>query len=227
MGNFYSQLFFSRLKNSGTQRYTSKSRSTKRVAKVLAGRHHLFMFQTGLSGALETLCGQAFGAGLYKTLGIHLQASCIVSFAFSILISIIWFFTEPILLLLHQDAAIARTAALYLRLLIPGIFPYGLIQNTIRFMQTQTVVLPLIMLSGIPFVLHLGIVYGLLHWTSLGFVSAPLAASISLWLSFFALAWYVYCTNSFRHSWTGLSSESFGYVFTNLRLGLPSAAMIW
>ncbi|XP_048235509.1 protein DETOXIFICATION 19 isoform X2 [Ricinus communis] len=32
-------------------------------------------FLAGLSGALETLCGQGFGAKLYRTLGIYLQAS--------------------------------------------------------------------------------------------------------------------------------------------------------
>ncbi|KAI4388135.1 hypothetical protein MLD38_000493 [Melastoma candidum] len=185
-----------------------------------------FAFMTGLSGALETLCGQAFGAGLYKTLGIHLQASCIVSFLFSVLISIIWFFTKPILLLLHQDADIASTAALYMRFLIPGIFAYGFLQNMIRFMQTQTVVLPLIAFLGVPFVVHLGITYGLVYWTSLGYVGAPLAVSISLWLSFFALAWYICCARSLQNTRARLTSESFGYVLTNLRLGLPSAAMV-
>ncbi|KAK8651863.1 hypothetical protein V6N13_141442 [Hibiscus sabdariffa] len=75
-----------------------------------------FAFMVGLSGALETLCGQGFGAKMYRMLGIYLQASCIISFLFSIIISILWFFTEPILVLLHQDPEISRTAALYINL---------------------------------------------------------------------------------------------------------------
>ncbi|KAM2142180.1 hypothetical protein ACFX1Q_008363 [Malus domestica] len=39
-----------------------------------------FAFMVGLSGALETLCGQGFGAKLYRMLGIYLQASSIISF---------------------------------------------------------------------------------------------------------------------------------------------------
>ncbi|KAE8733621.1 hypothetical protein F3Y22_tig00001120pilonHSYRG00290 [Hibiscus syriacus] len=69
----------------------------------------------GLSGALEILCGQGFGARMYKMLGIYLQASCIISFVFSIIISVLWFFTEPILVLLDQDPEISRTAALYIK----------------------------------------------------------------------------------------------------------------
>ncbi|XP_039170962.1 protein DETOXIFICATION 18 isoform X2 [Eucalyptus grandis] len=185
-----------------------------------------FAFMTGLSGALETLCGQGFGAKLYRTLGIHLQASCIVSLFFSILISILWFFTEPVLILLHQDTQISKTAALYMKFLIPGIFAYGFLQNILRFLQTQSIVLPLVILSVVPFVIHIGIAYALVHWTVLGFEGAPLAASISLWLSVFMLAIYVTCSKRCKNSWEGISFESFSYIFTNLRLALPSAAMV-
>ncbi|KAK3424364.1 hypothetical protein EUGRSUZ_F01152 [Eucalyptus grandis] len=185
-----------------------------------------FAFMTGLSGALETLCGQGFGAKLYRTLGIHLQASCIVSFFFSTLISIFWFYTEPVLILLHQDSQIAKTAALYMKFMIPGIFAYGFLQNILRFLQTQSIVLPLVMLSVVPFVIHIGIAYALVHWTVLGFKGAPLAASISLWLSGLALSIYVTCSTRCKNSWEGISFESFSYIFTNLRLALPSAAMV-
>ncbi|KAL4341139.1 hypothetical protein GQ457_08G006680 [Hibiscus cannabinus] len=88
-----------------------------------------FVFMVGLSGALETLCGQGFGAKMYNMLGIYLQTSCIISFLFSIIISVLWFFTEPILVLLHQDPQISRTAALYMKYLIPGLFAFGFLQN--------------------------------------------------------------------------------------------------
>ncbi|KAI6687284.1 hypothetical protein NL676_024112 [Syzygium grande] len=186
-----------------------------------------FAFMTGLSGALETLCGQGFGAKLYRILGIHLQASCIVSLFFSTLISIFWFFTESVLILLHQDSQISKTAAVYMKFLIPGIFAYGFLQNILRFLQTQSIVLPLVIFSVVPFVIHIGIAYALVHWTVLGFVGAPLAASISLWLSVLVLAIYVTCSKRCKNSWEGISFESFSYIFANLRLALPSAAMVW
>ncbi|OMO61889.1 Multi antimicrobial extrusion protein [Corchorus capsularis] len=99
-----------------------------------------FAFMTGLSGALETLCGQGFGARKYRLLGIYLQASCIISFLFSVIISILWFFTEPILVLLHQDPAISKTAALYMKYLIPGLFAYGFVQNILSFNFNMVIV---------------------------------------------------------------------------------------
>ncbi|KAJ7948669.1 Protein DETOXIFICATION [Quillaja saponaria] len=185
-----------------------------------------FAFMVGLSGALETLCGQGFGAKEYRMLGVYLQASCIISFLFSIIISIIWFCTEPILVLLHQDHAISEEAALYVKFLIPGLFAYGFLQNILRFLQTQSVVMPLIVLSFIPLILHIGIAYALVHWTPLSFKGAPLAASISLWISFIVLSLYVICAKKFKQTWHGFSSESNFYILANLKLALPSAAMV-
>ncbi|KAK8651864.1 hypothetical protein V6N13_141443 [Hibiscus sabdariffa] len=184
-----------------------------------------FVFMIGLSGALETLCGQGFGAGMYKMLGIYLQASCIISFFFSIIISILWFYTEPILVLLHQDPEISKTAALYIKYLIPGLFAFGFLQNIMRFLQTQSIVKPLVVFSVIPLGIHFGIVYSLVNKTSLGFKGAPMAASISIWISFLLLAMYVVFTNKFNNTWQGLSSESFHCIKLNLKLALPSAAM--
>ncbi|KAK0599201.1 hypothetical protein LWI29_003163 [Acer saccharum] len=185
-----------------------------------------FALMTGLSGALETLCGQGFGAEEYRMLGIYLQASCIISFLFSIVVSICWFYTEPILVLLQQDPDVSKTAALYMRYLIPGLFAYGFIQNILRFLQTQSIVIPLVFLSAFPTALHFGIAYALVHWTSLGFKGAPLAASVSLCISMLLLAVYVICSKRFEPTWQGFSFESFSFILTNLKLALPSAAMV-
>ncbi|KAE8725264.1 MATE efflux family protein ALF5 [Hibiscus syriacus] len=184
-----------------------------------------FALMIGLSGALETLCGQGFGAKSYRMLGLHLQASCIVSFFFSIIISILWFYSESIFICLHQDPQISKIAAMYLRHLIPGLFAYGFLQNILRFLQAQSVVMPLVWFSILPMVSHFGIVYILVNWTSTGVKGASMAASISLWILFVSLAMYVTCTKQLKQTWEGLSSESFRHIFTFLKVALPSAAM--
>ncbi|GAB2277970.1 Protein DETOXIFICATION 19 [Dionaea muscipula] len=183
-------------------------------------------FVIGLSGALETLCGQGFGAELYRMLGIYLQSSSIITIFFSIIIALIWWYTEPILTLLHQSYQISKTTALYMKYFMPGIFAFGLLQNILRFLQTQSVVFPLVICSLIPLVLHIAITYGLIYLTGLGYKGAPLAASITLWISVIMLGGHVSWAKKFEHTWTGLSKESFLYVFTNLKLALPSAAMV-
>ncbi|XP_073282848.1 protein DETOXIFICATION 18-like, partial [Primulina huaijiensis] len=106
-----------------------------------------YALMVGLSGALETLCGQGYGAKLYGMLGIYLQASCIITIIFTIAVSILWWFSNSVLIFLHQDAQIADKAGLYLKYLIPGLFAYGFLQNILRFLQTQCVVMPLVVCS--------------------------------------------------------------------------------
>ncbi|XP_021896705.1 protein DETOXIFICATION 19-like isoform X1 [Carica papaya] len=185
-----------------------------------------FAFLTGLSGALETLCGQGYGANLYTMLGVYLQTSCIISFVFSIFISIIWFFTKPLLLLLHQDAKISKSAALYMKYLIPGLFAYGFLQNIMRFLQTQSIVMPLILFSMIPLGIHIGIVYSLVRSTSLGFEGAALAVSISLWIAIIMLAAYVKLAKRLAHTWEGFSWESLWLIVPYFKLALSSAVMV-
>ncbi|KAF8409227.1 hypothetical protein HHK36_005301 [Tetracentron sinense] len=181
---------------------------------------------TGLSGALETLCGQGYGARLYRMLGIYLQSSMITSFIFSVGVGFIWFYTEPILILLHQDASVSKMAALYMRYLIPGVFAYGFLQCLLRFLQTQTVIVPLVVCSVVPLIIHVGITYVLVHWTPLGFKGAAMAASISLWISFLLLALYVNFAEKFKHTWEGFSVESFHHVLPSMKLAIPSAVMV-
>nr|XP_016511301.1 PREDICTED: protein DETOXIFICATION 18-like isoform X1 [Nicotiana tabacum] len=186
-----------------------------------------FSFMVGLSGALETLCGQGYGAKMYRMLGVHLQTSCIISFFFSIVIAVIWWFSDIILILLHQDPDIAKEAGVFLRFLIPGLFAYSFLQNILRFLQAQSIIMPLALCSVGSLVIHIGIAYALVNWTGLAFKGAALAASISIWISLLTLGIYVLFSKRFSHIRpNGFSFEPFHHILTNLKLALPSAAMV-
>ncbi|TQD79720.1 hypothetical protein C1H46_034748 [Malus baccata] len=86
--------------------------------------------------------------------------------------------------------------------------------------------MPLVFFSVIPLALHVLVVYGLVHWTTLGFRGAPLAASILIWISMIMLATYVKRAKKFERTWEGFSFESFHYVLMDLKLALPFAAMV-
>ncbi|CAH9116509.1 unnamed protein product [Cuscuta epithymum] len=137
----------------------------------------------------------------------------------------VWWFSDHILILLKQEPEIAKLAGLYLKFLIPGLFAYGFLQNLLKFMQTQRVILPLVLSSIVPLSIQVFLTYVLVQLTSLGFAGAPLAASISLWISFFMLGFYVLYSENFKNTWEGFSSESFAYLYTTMKLALTSAAM--
>ncbi|XP_042472043.1 protein DETOXIFICATION 18-like [Zingiber officinale] len=157
-----------------------------------------FSLKVGLSGALETLCSQAYGTMLYKMLGIYLQSSIIISIFFSILVSVSWYFSEPIHIWLHQEPQVANMATLYLQCLIPGLYAYALSQCMLRFLHTQTVVIPLVVCSVVPLLINVGLAYVTVHVLELGFKGVALSASVSIWISFVMLAIYVKYSNKFR-----------------------------
>ncbi|KAI4964964.1 hypothetical protein ZWY2020_057759 [Hordeum vulgare] len=185
-----------------------------------------YAFVTGMSGALETLCGQAYGARLYRMLGLYLQSSLIMSAVVSMVIAVLWLFTEPLLLCLHQEPEVSR-AAVFIRYQIPGLFAFSFLQCLIRYLQTQSVVVPLVVCSGVPFLLHIALNHLLVNVLGFGFVGASAAISITFWFSCLMLLGYVIRSNEFSETWKGFSADAFNYVMPTIKLATPSAVMVW
>lgn len=79
----------------------------------------------GMASALDTLCGQLFGAKQYHMLGIHTQCVMFVLLVVSIFLAIITTNTKMVLIALHQDQEISEGAGFYARYMIPSVFAYG------------------------------------------------------------------------------------------------------
>lgn len=93
--------------------------------------------QLGMATALETLCGQAFGAKKYAKLGVYLQRSWIVLFLCSILLLPTYFFTSPILKFFGQSDDIAELSGTVAVWAIPAHFSFAFFFPINRFLQSQ------------------------------------------------------------------------------------------
>ncbi|KAK3129127.1 hypothetical protein QOZ80_6BG0472000 [Eleusine coracana subsp. coracana] len=180
----------------------------------------------GMASALDTLCGQAFGARQYHLLGIYKQRAMLVLALTSVPLAFIWFYTEPILLLFGQDADIAAEAGTFARWMIPSLFAYGLLQCHVRFLQTQNVVLPVMASSGAAAACHLLVCWALVYGLGLGSKGAALSNAVSNWINVAVLAVYVRVSDTCKETWTGFSAEAFRDAFGFIRLAIPSALMV-
>ncbi|RVW29803.1 Retrovirus-related Pol polyprotein from transposon RE1 [Vitis vinifera] len=81
-----------------------------------------------MGSALDTFCGQSFGAKQYHMLGIHKQRAMVVLLSVSIPVAFIWSNTGYILASLGQDPEISAEAGLYAHFMIPSIFTFTLLQ---------------------------------------------------------------------------------------------------
>jgi len=66
--------------------------------------------QLGMGSALETLCGQAFGAGHIRMMGIYMQRSWIILVATGLLLLPFYIWATPLLKLVGQTDEIAEAA---------------------------------------------------------------------------------------------------------------------
>ncbi|KAF5734544.1 MATE efflux family protein [Tripterygium wilfordii] len=179
----------------------------------------------GLSSALDTFCGQSYGARRYHMMSIHLQRGMIVLLLVTIPLAIIGANTEPILIALGQDENISKEAGTYAQLLIPGLFAYALVQCLIRFLQMQNIVFPVVVIFGITCLLNIVMCWILVFKTGLGSRGGAIAISISNWINVLSLALYVKFSPSCAEAWTGFSKEGLYNILSFLRLAIPSAFM--
>jgi MATE family multidrug resistance protein len=147
--------------------------------------------------------------------------------AVSIPLAVVWFYTGEILLLLGQDEDIAMEAGTYARWMIPALFAYGLLQCHVRFLQTQNIVLPVMLSAAATALFHLAVCWLLVHGLGLGSKGAALGNAISYWINVVILAVYVRVSSSCKKTWTGFSMEAFHDPLSFFRLAMPSALMVW
>jgi MATE family multidrug resistance protein len=181
----------------------------------------------GMSYALETLCGQAYGARQYSLLGLFMQRAMVVLNATSILVALAWANMEHILLALGQDETISEKAGEYTLCLIPMLFAYATGQPLIKFLQAQSLMIPLLLCTVSAFVCHVPICYAMVYKSGLGSRGAALATSLSNWINVLLLMAYVNFSRSCAATRRPLSFQAFHGLTVFLRLAIPSAVMTW
>ncbi|KAL6592651.1 hypothetical protein ACP70R_049326 [Stipagrostis hirtigluma subsp. patula] len=185
-----------------------------------------FSLLLGMASALDTLCGQAFGARQFHLLGIYKQRAMLLLTLVSVPLAVVWFYTGQILLLFGQDADIAAEAGAFARWMIPALFAYGPLQCHVRFLQTQNIVLPVMASAGAAAACHLVVCWALVFGLGMGSKGAALGNAVSYWINVAILAVYVRASASCKRTWTGFSMEAFRDALGFLRLAVPSALMV-
>ncbi|OMO63528.1 Multi antimicrobial extrusion protein [Corchorus olitorius] len=185
-----------------------------------------FSVMLGMGSALETFCGQAYGAKQYNMVGVHMQRAMLVLALISLPISLIWAFTGQIFIICKQDREISKHAGVYARWMIPSILPYGLLQCLRRFLQAQNCVLPLMISTGIASLVHVLVCWTLVLKLDFGNKGAALSIAISYWFNVFILALYIKFSPTCSQTWTGFSIDGRKKLLSFLKLGIPSALMI-
>ncbi|XP_027936405.1 protein DETOXIFICATION 14-like [Vigna unguiculata] len=180
----------------------------------------------GMSCALETRCGQAYGARQYRKFGVQIYTA-IVSLALVCLpLTFLWMNMGNLLVLLGQDHLVSLEAGKFALCMIPALFAYAALQSVVRFFLMQSLMSPLVMSSFITLCFHVAFSWYMVFKSGLGNLGAAFSIGTSYWLNVTLLGLYMKFSSQCEKTRVPISMELFHGIGEFICYAIPSAGMI-
>ncbi|CAI0463310.1 unnamed protein product [Linum tenue] len=190
---------------------------------VIAG--FSFECKLGMGSALETLCGQAYGAKQLDMLGIYMQRSWVILTTTAFLLSFLYIFAGPFLELIGQTPEISRAAGTFSIYMLPQLFAYAVNFPIAKFLQSQSKIMAMAVISTVALVLHTFFSWLLMLKLGWGMVGAAVVLNGSWWFIVVAQLLYIF-SGTCGQAWSGFSWKAFQNLWGFVRLSLASAVML-
>ncbi|EGG22230.1 multi antimicrobial extrusion family protein [Cavenderia fasciculata] len=185
----------------------------------------------GTLNAMDTLISQSYGAKNYQLIGVTVQRAAIISIIYCFFISILWIFTYPIMVAMHQDQHVALLTQQYTTYMLPGLWLGTLLTILEKYLQAQGIMKSSIVVGVIlniaNAIFNFIFVHGVRGDGGMGVIGCSLATSLSKTISFFALLGWIYFFKLHERpvkTWYGFSRQalSISGLKEYLHLGVPA-----
>ncbi|KAG9138476.1 hypothetical protein Leryth_012757 [Lithospermum erythrorhizon] len=190
---------------------------------VIAGLAYGTML--GMGSAVETLCGQAYGAKQYDVLGVYMQRSWIILFCTSIPMLFLYIFATSILRLIGQSPEIAELAGKFSHWMIPQLFAFALNFPIQKFLQAQSKIFAMAIISFVGMVMHIFFSWLLIVKLGWGLGGGAIVLNASWWFVVIAQLVYIF-SGTCGEAWSGFSIKAFQNLWGFVRLSVSSAVMV-
>ncbi|XP_020235447.2 protein DETOXIFICATION 33 [Cajanus cajan] len=184
-----------------------------------------FGIMLGMGSALETLCGQAYGAGQIRMLGVYMQRSWVILVTTALVLVPVYVWSPPLLRLIRETAEISAAVGKFALWMLPQLFAYAVSFPIQKFLQAQRKVLVMLWISAVVLVLHTFFSWLLILKLGWGLTGAAITLNTSWWLIVIAQLSYIFITKS-DGAWSGFTWLAFVDLFGFLKLSLASAVML-
>ncbi|KAJ1393243.1 Multi antimicrobial extrusion protein [Sesbania bispinosa] len=178
----------------------------------------------GMASALETLCGQAYGAKQYDILGVYLQRSWIVLTLTATFLLPIFIFTTPLLEALGQDESIAQVAGTIALWAIGSVFSYIVSFTCQTFLQAQSKNMIIAYLAAFSISVHLFLSWLLTVKFNFGLNGAMTSTILAYWIP--NLGQLMFVMYKCPDTWKGFSFLAFKDLWPVIKLSLSSGVML-
>ncbi|XP_045809521.1 protein DETOXIFICATION 27-like [Trifolium pratense] len=179
----------------------------------------------GMASALETLCGQAFGAKQYYMLGVYMQRSWIVLFICCIFLLPIYLFATPVLRLLGQPEDLAVLSGQVSVWMIPLHFAFAFQFPLNRFLQSQLKTGAIAWVSLFSLLVHVFVSWLFVFKFQFGVIGTAATLNFSWWALTFGLFGYT-VWGGCPLTWKGFSMEAFSGLWEFVKLSAASGVML-
>lgn len=180
-----------------------------------------------MASAVQTVCGQAYGAKKYAAMCITLQRAIILHLGAAVILTFLYWFSGDFLKLIGQVESIALQGQVFARGLIPQLYAFALSCPMQRFLQAQNIVNPLAYMAVGVFVLHVLLSWLVVYVLDYGLLGASLTLSFSWWMLVLLNGLYIILSPKCRETWTGFTMRAFVGIWPYFKLTVASAVMLW
>ncbi|XP_019185597.1 PREDICTED: protein DETOXIFICATION 27 isoform X2 [Ipomoea nil] len=184
-----------------------------------------FGLMLGMASALETLCGQAFGAKRYDMLGIYLQRSWVVLFLCCVVMLPLFFFATPVLKALGQAEDVSELSGVVVMAFLPLHFCFAFQFPLQRFLQSQLKNSVIAWANFVALIVHILLSWLIVYRFQLGIIATALTLNFSWFVIFFGLLGYTVCGGC-PLTWPGFSMEAFTGLWDFFKLSVSSGVML-
>lgn len=180
-----------------------------------------------MASAVQTYCGQTYGAKRYNAMGIIFQKALILHLGAAMILSFLYWYCGPILKAMGQAEEIAQEGQIFAHGLIPQLYALALSYPMQRFLQAQNIVNPLAYMVFGVFCLHILLNWVVIYVLGYGVFEAALTLSFSWWVFALMNGFYILLSPSCKESWTGFSRRAFIGIWPYFKITIASAVMLW
>ncbi|KAL6012428.1 hypothetical protein ACLOJK_002917 [Asimina triloba] len=186
---------------------------------------HPLHWTLGMGSALETLCGQAFGAGKLRMLGVYMQRSWIILLCTALILVPVYVFAPPILKLMGETSEISDLAGKFSIWMLPQLFAYAVNFPIQKYLQAQRKVMTMAVVAAVVLVINVVASWLLILKLEWGLVGAAVSLNSSFWLLNFGQMAYIW-SGTCGEAWSGFSWLAFTDLYQFLKLSIASAVML-
>ncbi|RZB67231.1 Protein DETOXIFICATION 41 isoform B [Glycine soja] len=180
----------------------------------------------GMASAVQTVCGQAYGAKKHGAMSIILQRAIILHIGAAVILSFLYWFSGDFLKAIGQSDSIAERGQVFARGIILQLYAFAISCPMQRFLQAQNIVNPLAYMSVGVFLVHILLSWLVIYVLGYGLQGAALTLSFSWWLLVLFNGLYIIFSPRCKETWAGFSVKAFKGIWPYFKLTVASAVML-